>query len=122
MARWNGTGVLPYAAACRSWACRANTEQRPGYREHRGSWPAVIRPLHRADWLLENVLVVVAMLGMAAGFRSMPLSRASYTLIFLFLCLHTLGAHYTYSEVPCDCWWQRAFGFSRDGRCAPTHG
>lgn len=63
-----------------------------------------------------------AVLGMAAGFRSMPLSRASYTLIFLFLCLHTLGAHYTYSEVPCDRWWQRTLGFSRDGRCAPTHG
>lgn len=73
-----------------------------------------IRPLHRADWLLENVLVAVALLGMAAGFRSMPLSRISYTLVFLFLCLHTLGAHYTYSAVPYDRWCQRLLGFSID--------
>jgi putative membrane protein len=29
----------------------------------------------------------------------------SYTLIFLFLCLHEVGAHYTYSEVPYDAWF-----------------
>jgi putative membrane protein len=28
----------------------------------------------------------------------------SYTLIFVFLCLHTIGAHYTYSLVPYDEW------------------
>jgi putative membrane protein len=31
-------------------------------------------------------------------------SRASYTLIFVFLCLHEIGAHYTYAEVPYDAW------------------
>jgi putative membrane protein len=39
----------------------------------------------------------------------------SYTLIFLFLCLHTLGGHYTYSEVPYDRWLQQLTGgFSLD--------
>ena len=32
----------------------------------------------------------------------MPLSRTSYTCIALFLCVHSVGAHYTYSEAPYD--------------------
>jgi len=39
-------------------------------------------------------------------------SRVSYTLIFLFLCLHTVGAHYTYSLVPYDDWWRALTGRS----------
>jgi putative membrane protein len=62
-------------------------------------------PLHRQDWLLENSLLLVAVVGLATSYRRFPLSRISYTLIFLFLCLHTLGAHYTYAEVPYDRWW-----------------
>src|SRR4029450_13108384 len=34
--------------------------------------------------------------------RSLPLSSVSYTMILLFLCLHIIGAHYTYAEVPYD--------------------
>ena len=69
-------------------------------------WIALaIEPLDRQDWLLENALVVVAVALLAATYRSFPLSRISYTLIFLFLCLHTLGAHYTYAEVPYDRLW-----------------
>jgi putative membrane protein len=69
-------------------------------------WIALaIEPLDRQDWLLENALVVVAVAVLAGTYRRFPLSRISYTLIFLFLCLHTLGAHYTYAEVPYDRWW-----------------
>ena len=34
--------------------------------------------------------------------RAFPLSRISYTTIFVFFCLHAIGAHYTYAEVPYD--------------------
>lgn len=64
--------------------------------------PLAIHPSHRDDWLLENVLVVAAIILLASTWRSFPLSKISYTLIFLFLCLHTVGAHYTYAEVPYD--------------------
>jgi len=40
------------------------------------------------------------------------MSRLSYTLIFLFLCLHTVGAHYTYAEVPYDAWIKALTGRS----------
>jgi len=64
-----------------------------------------VAPLDRHDWLLENALFVVAVVTLTATYRRFPLSRISYSLIFLFLCLHTLGAHYTYAQVPYDRWW-----------------
>lgn len=63
------------------------------------SW-AAWNPLYPNDWLLENYLVffwVPVILVTARWFR---LSNISYTLITLFMCLHVIGAHYTYSEVP----------------------
>lgn len=79
-----------------------------------------IAPSHRADWLLENGLVVVFFAAAAASHRSMPLSRLSWLLIFLFLCLHEVGAHYTYSEVPYDAWCEALFGWSPTERFALT--
>jgi putative membrane protein len=71
-----------------------------------------IAPYNREDWMLENVLVLVAVMVIAASFRRFPLSRISYTLIFIFLCLHEIGAHYTYTLTPYDQWFQRYLGFS----------
>jgi putative membrane protein len=76
-------------------------------------WAALaISPLFREDWILENALVVVFAVVLAASWRWFPLSRVSYTLIFLFLCLHEVGAHYTYSLVPYEEWTQTLFGMS----------
>ena len=76
-------------------------------------WAALaISPLYREDWILENLLVVVFVAGMAATWRWFPFSRVSYTLIFLFLCLHAVGAHYTYAQVPYNEWTQALFGRS----------
>jgi putative membrane protein len=71
-----------------------------------------VDPHDRHDWLLENVLVVVFVAALAATYRRFPLSRVSYVLIFLFLCLHAVGAHYTYSLVPYDAWWRGLTGRS----------
>jgi putative membrane protein len=69
-------------------------------------WAALaISPVDRHDWLLENVLLVAAIALLATTYRAFPLSRVSYTLIFVFLCLHTIGAHYTYALVPYDAWF-----------------
>jgi putative membrane protein len=69
-----------------------------------------IAPHDRADWALENALLVVGVAVLVATHERLPLSRVSYTLIFLFLCLHTVGAHYTYSLVPYDAWFQALTG------------
>jgi putative membrane protein len=71
-----------------------------------------IHPWHRSDWLLENALAAAAVILLAVFYRQLLFSRVSYTLIFVFLCLHQLGAHYTYSEVPYDAWFQKLAGRS----------
>ena len=71
---------------------------------------AAIEPFDRRDWALENLLVVFAFVVLVGTYRLLPLSRVSYTLIFVFLCLHELGSHYTYAEVPYDAWTRAWFG------------
>lgn len=74
-------------------------------------WTALaIHPWHRGDWLLENALVLAAAVLVAVCYRRLKFSRVSYTLIFVFMCLHEVGAHYTYAEVPYDAWWQHLTG------------
>jgi len=78
-----------------------------------GLWAVLaVAPVSRHDWALENALLVAFVVALAATWRRFPLSRVSYTLIFLFLCLHTVGAHYTYSLVPYDTWWRNLTGDS----------
>ena len=73
-----------------------------------------IAPVSRSTWLLENALVVLLVGGLAASYRRFRLSRLSYTMIFAFLAVHEIGAHYTYSLVPYDAAAQRWLGFSID--------
>ena len=71
-----------------------------------------IAPYDRSDWMLENALTLAGVALLIATHRPLPLSRISYTLIFLFLCLHSIGAHYTYSKVPYDVWLEALTGSS----------
>ncbi len=71
-----------------------------------------IEPYDRHDWALENALVLVFVVLLAASHRALPLSRVSYTLIFAFMCLHEIGAHYTYAKVPYDAWFEQLTGGS----------
>ena len=76
-------------------------------------WGALaVSPLDRSDWAFENALSVLFVGVLAASTRWFPLSRVSYTLIFLFMCLHSLGAHYTYAQVPYDAWVEAITGSS----------
>ncbi len=74
-------------------------------------WTALaIHPWHFKPWLLENVLAVAGV-GLLVGYHHRLLfSRVSYTLIFVFMCLHQVGAHYSYAEVPYDVWFQQLTG------------
>lgn len=75
-----------------------------------------ISPHDRADWALENALLFAGVAALIATRRALPLSRVSYTLIFVFMCLHSIGAHYTYSEVPYDAWLAALTGHPGAGR------
>lgn len=71
-----------------------------------------IEPYDRKDWALENLLLVLFTVVLATSFRRFPLSRVSYFLIFLFLLLHAVGAHYTYAHVPYEQWAKNLWGGS----------
>jgi putative membrane protein len=76
-------------------------------------WAALaISPNDRSDWLLENVLLFAGAAVLIATRRVLPLSGVSYTMILLFLCLHIIGAHYTYAEVPYDAGFRNLTGHS----------
>lgn len=73
-----------------------------------------ISPRSRVDWALENLLVLLLVGTLLAVYRRFRLSAGSITLVFVFLCIHELGAHYTYSLVPYDRWFSALGGFSFD--------
>lgn len=61
-----------------------------------------IRPHDRRVWVAENILTGVSVIVLVTTFSDWPLSDLSYTLILIFLMLHTIGSHYTYVRVPYD--------------------
>ncbi len=74
-----------------------------------------ISPHDRSDWMLENLLAVIFIFTLAISYRKFPLSKVSYGLIFIFLILHEIGAHYTYSKVPYQIFFQDNFGIDVNG-------
>ena len=78
-------------------------------------WLALaVAPHDRFDWLLENLLVFVFVGLLAASYRRFPLSNLSYLLIAVFLALHAVGAHYTYSKAPVGWWMTEQLGWERN--------
>lgn len=69
-----------------------------------------IRPWYRQDWLLENLLVFASLPIFVATARRLRFSDFAYSCLFAFLVLHSIGAHYTYSEVPYDRWAEALTG------------
>lgn len=69
-----------------------------------------VEPVSRQDWLLENILVLVSVPLLVATRHRMRFSNGAYVCLFIFYVLHSIGAHYTYSLVPYDAWWQTLTG------------
>ena len=75
---------------------------------------AALAPVSRADWLLENLLVFVVAAFLVWLYRIRPLSDVTSLLLAAFLILHTVGSHYTYSEVPLGDWMKDVAGLERN--------
>ena len=71
-------------------------------------------PLDRRDWFLENLLVFTYAAVLILSYWKFTFSNLSYGLFTVFLSLHLIGAHYTYSEVPFGYWLQQALDLSRN--------
>lgn len=71
-----------------------------------------VNVVDRETWLLENLLTFMSVGPISLAFLRGYISYLSLLLIFVYLCLHSVGAHHTYSLVPYDFWFQEYIGFS----------
>ncbi len=78
-------------------------------------WVALaVAPRSRADWLLENLPTLIGVPIAVVGYRRFRFSDRAYLQATAFLLLHTIGSHYTYSEVPAGGWVRDAFQLGRN--------
>ncbi len=73
-----------------------------------------VSPADRQFWVAANVLPVLFVGFLTVTHRFLPLSNTSYILITLYLTLHTIGVHYTYSRVPFGMWLGQLFDLHRN--------
>lgn len=73
---------------------------------------AAIHPKYPRDWFLENLLTAVSVPFLVWVQRKRPFSPPVNLALLAFLSLHSLGAHYTYAEVPYEAWTRAITGHS----------
>ncbi|MAG78756.1 hypothetical protein CMI39_00660 [Candidatus Pacearchaeota archaeon] len=59
-----------------------------------------ISPSYRGIWVAENILTILFVSLLVLTYRKFKFSNLSYTLFFILLILHTVGSHYSYTEMP----------------------
>lgn len=72
-----------------------------------------INPYDRYMWFIENTILAIFLIILIVSYKWFKLSNLSYTLIFIFAILQSIGAHYTYALVPMD-YFTNFFGFERN--------
>jgi putative membrane protein len=60
--------------------------------------------LEPATWMLENLALAFCLSFLVYGYRRLTLSDLSYSLVFLYSCLHEYGAQHTYARAPLGYW------------------
>ena len=71
-----------------------------------------INPPYMQFLLMQHVPTILALWLLAFLANRIDISRSSFTMIILFMILHTLGARYLYSYVPYDEWSERLLGIN----------
>lgn len=61
-----------------------------------------VAPASRTVWIAEVIPIILVFLFLLSTSRLFKFSNVSYTLMFVWMFWHTVGAHYTFSEVPFD--------------------
>lgn len=70
-----------------------------------------INPPYPKDFFYEHIMTIIFLMVMVTSYKKFRLSNLSYTLIFIFLILHIIGARFTYSEVPYNEFFIKFFNF-----------
>ncbi|MCG9577713.1 DUF2238 domain-containing protein [Vibrio tubiashii] len=74
---------------------------------------SAIEPMSRAVWLAEIIPAALIFVTIWVASRRYTFSNTAYVLMFVWLCLHTVGAKYTFAEVPFD-WFNQLIGSERN--------
>ncbi|PST91276.1 DUF2238 domain-containing protein [Photobacterium jeanii] len=72
-----------------------------------------VAPVFREVWLAEIIPVVLIFAGLVITYPRFRFSNTAYVLMFLWLVCHTIGAHYTFANVPFD-WVSQLLGTERN--------
>ncbi|MFH4853764.1 DUF2238 domain-containing protein [Vibrio diabolicus] len=74
---------------------------------------SALEPNSRAVWFAEIIPAIGILVAILAISIRYQFSNTAYFLMFIWLCLHTIGAKYTFSEVPFD-WFNDMIGSDRN--------
>ncbi|GEM76428.1 DUF2238 domain-containing protein [Vibrio sagamiensis] len=74
---------------------------------------SVVEPSSYSVWLAEIIPAIAILAIIWAISRRFSFSRTAYVLMFIWLCLHTIGAKYTFADVPFD-WFNQLIGSDRN--------
>ncbi len=74
---------------------------------------SAIAPSSRAVWIAEILPAMLILAGIWWVSSHQQLSKTAYFLMFIWLTLHTIGAKYTFAEVPFD-WFNQLIGSERN--------
>ena len=74
---------------------------------------SAINPYGYDIWFIEIIPIVIIFLALVFSYNSFKFSNTSYTFMIILLILHTIGAHYTFANVPFS-FITELFGFERN--------
>ncbi|HCE4649599.1 TPA: DUF2238 domain-containing protein [Vibrio parahaemolyticus] len=74
---------------------------------------SALEPSSRAVWFAEIIPAIGILIAIWTTSIRYQFSNTAYLLMFIWLCLHTIGAKYTFAEVPCD-WFNNLIGSERN--------
>lgn len=98
------TSSMTMTAADLASRQRVRVRQRVGYgclAVYGVAWLlAGVHPWHPRDWLLENLLVVLSLPCLILLQRGRAWGIGTNAALLAFFLLHSIGAHYTYAQVP----------------------
>lgn len=74
---------------------------------------SMISPASWAVWTAEIIPVILAFLLIVLTYQKFQFSNTAYLFMFVWLFMHTIGAKYTFAEVPFD-WFNNLIGSERN--------
>ncbi|TOD64853.1 hypothetical protein CGJ60_09050 [Vibrio parahaemolyticus] len=74
---------------------------------------SALEPSSRAVWFAEIIPAIGILIAIWSISIRYQFSNTAYLLMFIWLCLHTIGAKYTFAEVPFD-WFNNLIGSERN--------